>query len=90
MSASSIHYLVVHYEKENIFTVVADPSNKLKNHKRAQCQINDDWRTGNIVNRETKKACDGYASVKLASVDFEYTDSAANIPPEGTQNTKSN
>ena len=83
------YYLVVHYAKDNQFTVVGDPQNKLKDYKRAQCEFNGEWKTGEIVYRGTKKACEGFASVKLADVNFEYTDSEANIEPTDTRETKS-
>jgi len=71
----SSHFIVVHYVKDNKFTVVIDELNKLKNSLKAQIEVQKGvWKTGDIVFRGTKKACDAYCNLKLVDVDFEYTD----------------
>ena len=77
---SSDLYLVVHFKTQNSFTFVGDPLNKLKCSNKANCEIEGQWKTGDIVYRGTKKACQAYTNCKMASDEFEYTDSEAALP----------
>ena len=62
-------WLTVFYESENMYSVIKDPTNKLKNSKQANIQNEDGtWSIAQIVFRGTEKKCAEYGARKYLNI----------------------